>query len=70
MLDFELTAFNPDSKQGKLRVLYKTNNELWRFVTEVPGTLNNESGNFYRLFWEPKNANFTIDVNGVNIVEN
>ena len=70
MLDFELTAFDPVSKKSKLRVLYKTNSEFWGFVTEVPGGLNNEAGNFYKLFWDNKNGTFTINVNGVDIIEN
>jgi hypothetical protein len=51
LLDFELTAFDPISKKSKLRALFKTNNELWRFVTEVPESLYNETGNFYKLTW-------------------
>ena len=70
MLGFELTAFDPVSKQSKLRVLYKTNSEFWRFVTEVPVTLNKEAGNYYKLFWDTKNGTFTINVNGVYLIEN
>lgn len=70
MLDFELTVFDTITKKSKLRVLYKTNSEFWRFVTDVPVTLNNEAGNNYKLFWDTKNGTFTINVNGVHLIEN
>ncbi len=70
LLDFELTAFNPETKEGKLRVLYKTNNQLWRFVTFVPASLHNYDGNDYRLLWNTAQGTFSISVNGVNLFEN
>ncbi len=70
MLEFELVAFDPITKKNKLRVLYHTRDEIWRFVTEVPGSLYYEKGNFFKLLWQPKDAKFSIYINGVDIVEN
>ena len=69
-MDFELTAFDPVTKLSKLRVIYKTNNELWRFATQVPETVNKEAGNFYQLFWNDKEGTFSIFVNGVQLIIN
>lgn len=69
LLDFELTAFDPVSKQSKLRVLYKTNNEQWRFVSVLPSSLHNPKGNYYKLIWNAREGTFSIFVNGISIID-
>lgn len=70
LLEFELSAFNPETNEGKLRVLFKTKNEIWRFVTKVPSTLLKETGNIYVLVWNTQEGKFSISVDNVLIFEN